>query len=105
MEAYQTSSSEDDIQGAVICTSCESLYQITDKRLSCENCGHSLVLAEASDTSERRNLAVPKSSLVGKLANTADQQIKSQGLLFESGGESLRQQMEGHIVCGWCGAH
>lgn len=105
MEAYQTSSSEADIQGAVICTSCESLYQIADKRLSCENCGHSLVLTEASDNLERRNLAVPKSSLVGKLANAADQQIKSQGQLFDSGGESLRQQMEGHIACGWCGTH
>jgi hypothetical protein len=105
MDAHQTSSSEADILGAVICTSCESLYQVADKRLSCENCGHSLMLAEAPRDAERLNLALPKFSLAGKLADAADRQIQSQGLLFESGGESLREQMEGHVSCGWCGVH
>ena len=105
MDAHQTSSSETDIQGAVICTACDSLYQIADKRLSCENCGHSLTLAESNHVISRRNLALPNHSLARTLANASDQQIQSQGLLFESGGESLRQQVESQVSCGWCGIH
>ena len=95
---------EADIQGAVVCTSCDSVYQIDDRRLSCKNCNAPLTLAEEQGLAQPRR-DVTSFGFLKPLANLANQHLKSVGMMIEAGGPSLKKQVAGEVTCGWCTKH
>ena len=95
---------EDHIQGAVVCTSCDSVYQIANRRLSCGNCNAPLELAEEQGLPKPRR-DVSSFGFLKPLADMSNKHLKSVGMLIEAGGPSLKKQVEGEVTCGWCTKH
>ena len=92
------------IQGAVVCTSCGSVYQIEDHRLSCGNCNAPLELREEEGLSKPRR-DVTSFGFLKPIADMANAHLKSVGMMVEAGGPSLKKQVEGEVTCGWCAQH
>ena len=85
----------------MVCTSCDAVYRIADRQLSCGNCNSPLELAREADGRPRRDVGTY--AFLKPLGDMATAHMKSVGLMIESGGPSLKEQIEGSVTCGWCG--
>ena len=90
---------EKHIEGAIECPTCNSIYQVDQRPEKCENCG--AVLPDAPQDREHRNLAVGKG--LKNVVDGVDEAWKNSGMMKEVGQPSLKEQVEGSVICGWCG--
>jgi hypothetical protein len=90
-----------ELEVAVECTYCDSVYRITDRRLTCANCGAALKLSE--DMTGYKEIRYAGSfAALRPFANLVDEHMRSVQLLREGSGLSAEERFEGRVVCGWC---
>ena len=95
---------ERELQGAVACDSCESVYRVEERRLACQNCGSPLSLVEDAAVGTQRQYLGAYSFLKG-IADLSDQALKAQGIMRDAGGPSAKARTEGSVSCSWCETH
>ena len=94
---------ESHVQGAVVCTSCDSAYRADDHRLDCENCGSPLWLVE-SEANMRRKYVGSFPLWEALFDHTYGEKNEDGKLLWlESDSPTQSERFASGVGCNWCG--
>ena len=94
---------EQHMQGAIECPACGSVYTPDQAKPNCVNCGAELPLLIPAAGAGRKRTYIGVLSSLKPLADLVVPYLKREEMLQDAGGPSLKDRVEGHVICGWCG--
>lgn len=90
---------ESHVQGAVECLHCDSVYRLGNVPKNCGNCGADLHSTLSDGLKVQRTFV---STIFAAFQRWGDNNLIRTGDIRDVANPSLKDQVEGHVTCGWC---